>query len=74
MAGTFSMVDVKCPFYCYDDMKAKKIVCEGVGESETVSLFYREKQEFQKQLDVFCCENYEKCEIYRAVMEKYDED
>lgn len=69
---SYWQIYVKCPFYRRDDGKAN-IVCEGCGESRSVVLLYRYKSELLKQLQLFCCEHYQKCEIYRAIMEKYEE-
>ncbi len=73
--GTFKgKVDAQCPFYKYDDGKKKRIVCEGFVDRSTVALTYYLKEDYINQLWVFCCEHYKKCEIYRALMEKYEED
>lgn len=62
---------IGCPFYKNDEQH--KIVCEGVGESESVILRFRFTQERNKQIRLFCAGDYEKCEVYRMIMEKYQD-
>lgn len=47
------------------------IVCEGLVDDSKIQLAYRRKNDLLIQYRVFCCENYEKCEIYRLLMDKY---
>ena len=73
-SGSYKQVDVECPFYKYDDGKGR-IVCEGIDDAtDSVALIYREKLRYNKQMDVFCCGDYAKCEVYRMLMEKYKDD
>jgi len=71
-SGSYLQVYVRCPFYRSDDGKFK-IVCEGVGDAYSLSLNYPEKSRFLTQMNVFCCKEYEKCEVFRMLMEKYEE-
>ena len=72
-SGSYTQVYVKCPFYHRDDARSS-ITCEGFMDDMIIKLQYRKKADLKQQLKVFCCEHYEKCEIYRAIMEaKYDE-
>lgn len=64
---------VKCPFFLRDDGR-KEIVCEGVGGGSTLKLCFQRKQDFLIQMETFCKEHYRNCEVFRAVMEKYQED
>ena len=71
---SFIQADVKCPFYQYDDGQ-RKIICEGFTDRCTVDLRWRFHAEQVIHLQTFCCKCYEKCEIYRMVMEsKYNDD
>ena len=76
-SGSFKQTDVKCPFYKYDDGK-KRITCEGLigsKEDSSLALIYRQKQDYERQINTFCCSHYTKCEVYRILMrEKYEED
>ena len=66
---------VQCPFYQYDESREKggahRIFCEGIVDRSNLVLTYRRKKDFRKQLNIFCCEHYRKCEVYRMLMEKY---
>lgn len=66
--------DVLCPFYRFDDTRKHRIVCEGLVDRSTIALTYELKAGYNTQIKVFCCEHYKKCEIYRVLMEKYEED
>jgi hypothetical protein len=69
---------VKCPFYQYDESVDKKnlrrITCEGLIDCSTLVLNYRFKRDYRIQLETFCCEYFDRCEVYRMLMQKYEED
>lgn len=65
-------VYVQCPFYQKDDGK-RNIRCEGVMDGSVLILRFQEAEDFNRQMKVFCCDHYKKCEVYRAAMEKYDD-
>lgn len=71
-------VRVKCPFYQYDECLSKKkqhrITCEGLVAGSTLIHNFKYKQDFRIQLDTFCCNHFNRCEVYRMLMEKYEED
>lgn len=69
-SGSYKQVYVRCPFYRTDDGK-NRISCEGIGEGSTLTSYYRSHPEYEKQMDIFCSLHYSKCEIARAIMEKY---
>lgn len=71
-SGSYKQVFVRCPFYKWDDGK-KRITCEGIVEASSIALIYHCKADYECQLMTFCCEHYEKCEIYRLLDEKYKE-
>lgn len=74
-SGSFkAQSEVQCPFFKFDDMKQKRISCEGIVDDSTLALIYCRRKDYEKQLEVFCCEHYKKCEAYRMLMEKYEED
>ena len=72
-SGSYKQIEVKCPFYKYDDGK-RRITCEWIIDDSSLSLIYHNKADYETQMNVFCCEHYKKCEIYRLLMEKYDEE
>ena len=72
-SGSYRQVHTGCPFYRSDDGK-NKIVCEGIVDDSSVVLNFRKKIDYNTQMKVFCCEHYDRCEVYRMLMEKYRED
>lgn len=72
-SGSYKQTDVKCPFYKFDDGR-HRIICEGIVEDSSLALVFRFKNDWETQIDVFCCRDYKKCEVYRMLMEKYEED
>ena len=75
-SGTYKgKADTLCPFYRFDDGQKRRIVCEGIVDGSTLASTFRMRNDYEIQLGVFCCEHYQKCEIYRMLMEaKYEED
>lgn len=72
-SGSFKQSDVLCPFYKHDDGK-RKIICEGITERSSVALVFCDKADYEKQIELFCCKHYKNCEIYRALIAKYEDD
>lgn len=72
-SGSYKQAYVQCPFYKNDDGK-KRINCEGLIEDSILALIYHRREDYETQINVFCCEHYKKCEVYRLLMEKYDEE
>lgn len=66
--------DAQCPFFRSDVGNKKRIICEGIVDNSTLALTFDRKKDYDTQLRVFCCEHYKKCEVYRMLMEKYEED
>ena len=71
-SGSYKQADVKCPFYKHDDGR-RRITCEGIVDGSSLALTYVRRKDFQIQMDVFCCEHYKKCEVFRMLMEKYQD-
>ena len=73
--GSWKRAYVRCPFYRRDDVKLRRISCEGVVEKSVISTTFRRRDDFMTQVETFCCKHYDKCEIYRMLMrEKYAEE
>lgn len=64
---------VQCPFYKSDDGKSK-IVCEGLVEESILSTTFGRRDDYKTQITVFCSDHYRKCEIFRIINSKYDDD
>lgn len=73
MPSGYKKADVQCPFYKYDDGK-RRITCEGIIADSSLALIYHNKKDYETQITAFCCERYKKCEVYRLLMDKYDEE
>lgn len=72
-SGSYKQIEVQCPFYKYDH--ARRITCEGLVDRSNLTLSYQNIKDYELQMNVFCCEHYKKCEVYRMLMEaKYEED
>lgn len=69
MAGVYP-VQIVCPFYRRSD--GRHITCEGVIPDTTMTHFFG-AADWGTQVRVFCCDKYENCEAYMAVMKKYEE-
>lgn len=69
---------VLCPFYNYDENNNRsnvhRIVCEGLVDNSTLVLNYRYKKDFTIQIETFCCEYFDRCEVYQMLMKKYEEE
>ena len=73
-SGSYKQIEVQCPFYKYDDGK-QRITCEGLVDNSSLALIYRNRSDYETQINVFCCAHYKKCEVYRMLMSaKYDEE
>ena len=58
----------KCPFFigCGDNF----IVCESVFPRDTGATCrtnYKRGKEMKKQMEMYCCENWERCELARSI-------
>lgn len=71
--GSFRQIEVKCPFYRSDD-GVRRIVCEGIVDDSSTALNFVYKRDYETQMSVFCCEHYAKCEVYRMLMGKYEDE
>ena len=70
--GSFKQIEVQCPFYKYD--VPKRITCEGLIDKSNISLGFLIWKDYAIHIKTFCSEHYQKCEIYRMLMEKYEEE
>lgn len=64
--------EARCPFF--KAALRTRVTCEGPIDGALIMLVMHTRRQMDKQLRIFCCEHYEKCEIYRMVMAaKYEE-
>lgn len=73
MATGYLDAQIECPFYAYNSNNPDKIVCEGTKGADKVALQFKEREAKNKYIIANCVNQYKKCPIYRAVMEKYEE-
>lgn len=72
-SGSWMQADVRCPFYRHDD-GSRIITCDGViPDSDTKSRFPTRAAR-QNHMKLFCCDGYKTCEVYLAVMQRYEEE
>lgn len=69
MAGEWREGKVRCPFFRREDRQKHKIVCEGLGDAKSMSWNFANEDERQRirQLEIFCQDRYENCEVYRMI-------
>lgn len=70
-SGSWHQVDVGCPFYRHDDGK-HRITCEGILDDSSICMNFRRK-DFEMYIREYCSKRYICCEIYRMLMDKYQE-
>lgn len=68
MGNSFRSVDVKCPFYHQDDCK-NCLTCEGIVADQIFQWKFRRKEDLKCQMEIFCCQNFKCCEMYRMIMD-----
>lgn len=74
MTGSYKATYVQCPMFKNDDGKGR-IVCEGlIGKGSSIQLTYRFKKDYEIQMDTFCCDHFDRCEIYRVLIDMYDKE
>ena len=62
----------QCPFYLFGGRKS--IGCEGITEDCFIRLVFKSEEKKKAQENIFCNRRYKNCEIYRMLMEKYEEE
>ena len=65
------MEAARCPFF--RDALAMKVLCEGIMPGTWIQSTWRSKVLLKKHLESRCCDCYEKCPIYLAIQEQYED-
>lgn len=68
--SAYDAIEIMCPFFRSHERQV--ISCEGITEDSVVRLVFKTREARDRQERIFCGGAYEKCEIYRAICEKYD--
>lgn len=72
-SGSYMQVYVKCPFYNSDN-GCSRIICDGVFPGSRMHHCFRKRRDFKLQLEIFCCERYQNCEVYQMLEKQFEED
>lgn len=70
-SGSYHQVNVECPFYQRDDGE-HRITCEGVLDNSTLTMGLK-RRDFDMYIREYCSKRYICCEVYRMLMDKYEE-
>ena len=69
---TWTAADVQCPFFLGERAGRRDIVCEGFKVKMKVTLDFASRDAKDAYMGRHCIGPYERCQIYRATMEKYE--
>lgn len=64
---------VKCYYFRKTDGKLH-IKCQGVTDASCLCWEFDRKEDFLIQLDTFCCDKYEFCEVYQMLKKIYESE
>lgn len=64
--------NIKCPFF--HGHIPTEISCEGILPETTIKQIFPSRSARDRHEDIFCIKHFKCCEVYRAIMEKYEED
>lgn len=62
---------VTCPFF--RGHTQTEIGCEGIGLDSAIKLIFPSKSARDRHEEIFCIARHQNCELYRAILEKYEE-
>lgn len=71
MPRIYDDILVRCPFFLHNGKR--NVVCEGITDDSTLSLRFATEESRNEQKRIYCDKDYKRCEIYRMLLEKYDE-
>ena len=69
--GTYTSVDIGCPFYRRDDPKTSSLTCEGVLPGSTVKSHFGGRDNLQRQIRKYCAGEYRRCPWYKVAYLKW---
>lgn len=72
-SGSYIQAYVRCPFYRSDN-GADRIICEGLVPGSQLQSYFKRNRDYRLQTEIFCCRHYDHCEIYAALLKKYEEE
>lgn len=75
MATNWHDVYAQCPFYRRCCIKGQWIItCQGVTDASNLQWRFRTKQDLEIQFRTFCCDKFERCEVYEMLKKTFEED
>lgn len=64
-----------CPFYRgWTNRPSAEIGCEGITEESKIRLMFSNIKARDQHMDIFCCNRFHYCELYRAIYQQYLDD
>ena len=71
MPRVYDVIYARCPYF--KSSGKKNIVCEGITVGSKIILSFETEEERNEHRRIFCDNNYIKCELCKAINEKYAE-
>jgi len=68
---TYDDVHALCPFFQSSDKN--RIICEGIVKGSRTALEFTKQGERSRHRTLYCDCRYQQCEVYKALMKKYEE-
>ena len=70
---SYFSAEVKCPYYCHDNIKESTVTCEGFLPGSTVKMHFGGKTALTKAIKMRCAADYESCPWYKLITMKWAE-
>lgn len=67
MATNWNDADAVCPFYHTQRTSQRVIICESIYPDSICMLRLNNTDDFNYHFETYCCCEYQKCELYKAV-------
>lgn len=62
-----------CPYYLRDD-RHSRIECTGIADDCRLLVQFSSDRDYKTQIETFCCNHYQNCEIWNMLRQIYEED
>lgn len=72
MGKYYDDLDVKCPFYKGE--KEREIICDGGMRNVSLHICYGLQRDFTSQKAYCCRKDYDKCTVYRVLLQKWEDE
>lgn len=72
MPTMFDDVNAVCPFFKASD--TRKVACEGITDDCTTILSFNSQNKRNQHRELFCDRQYQNCEVYKMLKEKYEDE